>query len=50
MIAKVDDELKVTRSRKDCPKCENGVRMAVHKDRLHCGKCSMTFILDGGKA
>jgi small subunit ribosomal protein S27Ae len=45
----VDDEGKVTRSRKDCPHetCGAGVRMAVHKDRLHCGKCSLTFLLDG---
>ena len=48
----VDDDLKVTRSRKDCPHetCGAGVRMAVHKDRLHCGKCSLTFLLDGENA
>ena len=36
---------KVTRSRKDCPEeqCGAGVRMARHKDRLHCGKCSLMF-------
>ena len=44
----VDDQGKVTRSRKDCPHetCGAGVRMAAHKDRLHCGKCSLTFLLD----
>jgi small subunit ribosomal protein S27Ae len=38
---KVDGEGKVTRARKDCPgpTCGAGVRLAVHKDRLHCGKC-----------
>ena len=43
----VDDEDKVIRSRKDCPHetCGAGVRMAVHKDRLHCGKCSLTYLL-----
>jgi len=41
----VDDENKITRSRKDCRQCGPGVRMAQHKDRLHCGKCSMTFLL-----
>ena len=51
-LTQVDDELKVTRSRKDCPHetCGAGVRMAVHKDRLHCGKCSLTFLLDGDNA
>ena len=44
----VDDDNKVTRSRKDCPSegCGAGVRMAVHKDRLHCGKCSFVLFLD----
>mmetsp|Transcript_26556 Transcript_26556/g.26803 ORF Transcript_26556/g.26803 Transcript_26556/m.26803 type:complete len:151 (+) Transcript_26556:89-541(+) len=42
----VDENNKVTRSRKDCPNeaCGAGVRMAVHKDRLHCGKCGFTFV------
>jgi small subunit ribosomal protein S27Ae len=44
----VDEDGKVTRSRKDCPQeqCGAGVRMAVHKDRLHCGKCSFVKFLD----
>ena len=52
LYVKVDDDLKVTRSRKDCPheSCGAGVRMAVHKDRLSCGKCSLTFLLDGENA
>ncbi len=47
----VDKDGKVTRSRKDCPNevCGAGVRLAVHKNRLHCGKCSMTFKLSGDK-
>ena len=46
---KVDGEGKVTRSRKDCPNetCGAGVRMAVHKDRLHCGKCGNTYFIGG---
>jgi small subunit ribosomal protein S27Ae len=44
----VDDEGKVQRSRKDCPHeiCGAGVRMAIHKNRLHCGKCSLTYLTD----
>jgi small subunit ribosomal protein S27Ae len=44
----VDENGKVKRSRKDCPNemCGAGVRLAVHKDRLHCGKCSNTYTLD----
>lgn len=40
----VDDNGKVQRLRKDCPHdmCGRGVRMAVHHDRLHCGKCTLT--------
>lgn len=33
---------KVERSRRECPRCGKGVFMAVHKDRLTCGKCSYT--------
>lgn len=28
--------------RKFCPKCGAGVFLAVHKDRLSCGKCGYT--------
>ena len=44
----IDDDGKVTRSRKDCPSetCGPGVRMAQHKNRLTCGKCSLTYLLD----
>ena len=42
----VDDDGKVTRTRKDCPheNCGAGVRMAEHKNRYHCGKCSLTYL------
>ncbi len=41
----VDDSGKVQRMRKDCPHdiCGPGVRMANHRDRLHCGKCGLAF-------
>lgn len=32
----------VKRKNKTCPKCGNSVFMAVHKDRLTCGKCGYT--------
>lgn len=43
---KVEDSGKVTRTRKQCPQdtCGPGVFMATHKDRVHCGKCKLTFI------
>ncbi len=33
---------KVTRKKKDCPRCGKGVFMAEHKDRNTCGKCGFT--------
>ena len=41
---RVDDDGKVQRLRKSCPgeECGVGVRMAVHKDRFYCGRCSRT--------
>ena len=35
-------ESKIERIRRECPRCGKGVFMAVHKDRLTCGKCSYT--------
>ena len=35
---KVDDA-KVTRLRKECPRCGKGTFLAEHSDRLSCGKC-----------
>jgi ubiquitin-small subunit ribosomal protein S27Ae len=33
---------KVTRTKRDCPRCGKGTFMAEHKDRLTCGKCGFT--------
>ena len=33
---------KVERTKRECPRCGKGVFMAVHKDRLTCGKCNYT--------
>jgi ubiquitin-small subunit ribosomal protein S27Ae len=43
---KVEDNGKVTRTRKQCPAetCGAGVFMATHEDRVHCGKCKLTFM------
>lgn len=30
---------KITRTKSSCPKCGEGVFLADHKDRQHCGKC-----------
>lgn len=27
---------------KVCPRCGPGVFLAIHKDRVHCGKCKYT--------
>lgn len=32
----------ITRLRRTCPKCGEGVFMAVHSDRVSCGKCGYT--------
>lgn len=36
----VEDGLK--RKTKFCPKCGPGVFLAIHKDRVSCGKCGYT--------
>ncbi|HLE97055.1 MAG TPA: 30S ribosomal protein S27ae [Candidatus Thermoplasmatota archaeon] len=33
---------KVTRLRKQCPKCGPGTFLAQHKDRTSCGRCGYT--------
>jgi small subunit ribosomal protein S27Ae len=33
---------KVTRNRRDCPRCGKGAFMAQHRDRYTCGKCGFT--------
>jgi small subunit ribosomal protein S27Ae len=40
-IFKVDGD-KISRLRKHCPKCGDGVFIAEHKNRLSCGKCGYT--------
>jgi len=43
---KVDDTGKISRLRKDCPNCGVGVFMANHTDRMYCGKCHTTFLIN----
>ena len=38
---KIDGD-KLTRSKRDCPRCGKGVFMSEHKDRSSCGKCGFT--------
>ena len=38
---KIKDD-KVERIKRECPRCGKAVFMAVHKDRLTCGKCNYT--------
>ncbi len=33
---------KIKRKRRCCPKCGEGIFLAVHKDRVSCGKCGYT--------
>jgi small subunit ribosomal protein S27Ae len=33
---------KISRTRRDCPRCGKGTFMAEHKDRFTCGKCGFT--------
>ena len=33
---------RLTRLRKECPRCGKGYFMAQHKDRLTCGNCGYT--------
>ena len=44
----VDEDGKVQRLYKECPKCGAGVFMAMHFDRYTCGKCGRTYMLSGG--
>jgi small subunit ribosomal protein S27Ae len=47
---KVDDSGKVQRLRKQCPQCGPGTFMATHFDRVYCGKCTSTYLVeDQGK-
>ena len=40
-IFKIEGD-KITRLRRNCPKCGEGIFLAEHKDRLSCGKCGYT--------
>eukprot|EP00891_Asterochloris_glomerata_P005907 jgi/Astpho2/5907/Aster-02397 len=45
---KVDDSGKVQRLRKQCPseQCGEGIFMATHFNRVYCGKCGLTYMMD----
>jgi len=47
---KVDDGGKVERLRQTCPQCGPGTFMAKHFDRVYCGKCHVTYMVEGGAA
>ena len=42
---KVDENVKISRLRRECPsdECGAGVSMASHFDRQYCGKCCLTY-------
>jgi small subunit ribosomal protein S27Ae len=40
-IFKIEGD-KITRLRRNCPKCGEGIFLAEHKDRVSCGKCGYT--------
>jgi len=40
-VFKVDGG-KITRQRRHCPKCGDGVFLGEHKNRVSCGKCGYT--------
>merc|ERR1712100_838609 len=43
---KVDENNSIIRLRRECPNCGGGVFMAAHKDRLYCGKCHRTTVVE----
>ena len=47
---KVDDSGKVERLRQACPTCGPAVFMAKHFDRIYCGKCHATFMVEAAAA
>ena len=47
---KVDDSGKVQRLRKQCPQCGPGIFMATHFDRVYCGKCATTYLVEQAPA
>lgn len=46
-IFKVEGD-KITRLRRHCPKCGDGFFLAIHKNRVSCGKCGYTEFKSGG--
>jgi ribosomal protein S27AE len=46
---RVDSDGKIKRLRRECPSesCGAACFMANHKDRQYCGKCGLTYKLDG---
>ncbi len=38
----------LTRKRRSCPKCGDGVFLAQHKNRSSCGNCAYTEFAQGG--
>jgi len=38
---------KITRLRRHCPKCGDGFFLAIHKNRVSCGKCGYTEFKSG---
>ena len=47
-IFKIEGD-KITRQRRHCPKCGEGVFLGEHKDRSSCGLCGYTEFKSGGK-
>ena len=47
-LFKVESD-KITRLRRHCPKCGDGVFLAEHTNRLSCGSCGYTEFKGGGK-
>jgi small subunit ribosomal protein S27Ae len=48
-MVQVDDSGKVQRLRKQCPNCGPGTFMATHFDRVYCGKCATTYLVEETK-
>jgi small subunit ribosomal protein S27Ae len=46
---RVDSDGKIKRLRRECPAeaCGAGTFMANHKDRQYCGRCGLTYKIDG---
>ncbi|NHI83150.1 MAG: 30S ribosomal protein S27ae [Candidatus Thorarchaeota archaeon] len=41
-LYKVDKKGIISRTRRECPRCEKGTFMAEHFDRFACGRCGYT--------